>query len=384
MPSINTIAVASILAIGALARPSTVESRDNSQYCLDKNAAQQVATNYANLIAGYTDELAVAALSVDFTDFSASVNSLIVGCPQGSAADRAAAAGLPLLAASFTNRTQFQEGQGQQDPINFFQLNMWHSCDTVIIRWETTNTANITTVRPVVGLISLETVEAPAGNKYPYYISTVYSEFDSGSWIKNIQEAGFCGSTSGETCTAPASAAPTASPSSTPNNGIPIASMTGYSGAPTSTAGWPASSSASVWKSTIVAGGASSESSASVWKSTIVAGGPSASTAPSGSSSASVWKSTIVAGGPSASTAASESSASVWKSTIIAGGPSASTASPSSSSGAWQDPVAAWSSTASSAWSSAAPSSTSAAAWNDPVAAWSSTAYASASTSTAS
>ncbi|KAK4901102.1 hypothetical protein LTR27_001658 [Elasticomyces elasticus] len=345
MPSINTIAVASILAIGALARPSTVESRDNSQYCLDKNAAQQVATNYANLIAGYTDELAVAALSVDFTDFSASVNSLIVGCPQGSAADRAAAAGLPLLAASFTNRTQFQEGQGQQDPINFFQLNMWHSCDTVIIRWETTNTANITTVRPVVGLISLETVEAPAGNKYPYYISTVYSEFDSGSWIKNIQEAGFCGSTSGETCTAPASAAPTASPSSTPNNGIPIASMTGYSGAPTSTAGWPASSSASVWKSTIVAGG------------------PSASTASSGSSTASVWKSTIVAGGPSASTAASESSASVWKSTIIAGGPSASTASPSSSS---------------------APSSTSAAAWNDPVAAWSSTAYASASTSTAS
>ncbi|KAK3616078.1 hypothetical protein LTR56_022434 [Elasticomyces elasticus] len=369
MPSMNTIAVASILAIGALARPSTVELRDNSQYCLDKNAAQQVATNYGNLIAGYTDELAVAALSVDFTDFSASVNSLIVGCPQGSAADKAAAAGLPLLAASFTNRTQFQEGQGQQDPINFFQLNMWHSCDTVIIRWETTNTANITTVRPVVGLIALETVEAPAGNKYPYYISTVYSEFDSGSWIKNIQEAGFCGSTSGETCTAPASAAPTASPSSTPNNGIPIASMTG---APTSTAGWPASSPAA------------GSSSASVWKSTIVAGGPSASTAPSGSSSASMWKSTIVAGGPSASTAASESSASVWKSTIIAGGPSASTASPSSSSGAWQDPVAAWSSTASSAWSAAAPSSTSAAAWNDPVAAWSSTAYASASTSTAS
>ncbi|KAK3114244.1 hypothetical protein LTR53_007640 [Teratosphaeriaceae sp. CCFEE 6253] len=192
MPSISTIAVASLFALSAFARPS-VEKRHGYGYCLSKNEAQQVATNYGNLIAGYTDELAVAALDPQFTDYSESVNSLIKDCPQGSAAMQAVAAKLPLLGPSFTNRTAFQEGQGQQAPINFYQLNMWHSCDTVIIRWETTNTANITGVRPVVGLISMETTKAPEGNEFPYYIATVYSEFDAAAWLKNIVEAGFCG-----------------------------------------------------------------------------------------------------------------------------------------------------------------------------------------------
>lgn len=233
MPSFSTLAVASVLALGAFARPN-VEKRGGYGYCLDKNQAQQVATNYGDLIAGYTTELAEAALSLDFTDFSESVNSLIVGCPQGSAAMQAAAAQLPLLSASFSNRSQFEAGQGQQAPINFFQLNMWHSCDTVIIRWETTNTANITGVRPVVGLISMETVEAPAGNKFPYQISTVYSEFDAAAWLSNIQAAGFCGPLNGTTVTAASSSpAATFSPTSTPNTDVPTLTPTAYSSAAT-------------------------------------------------------------------------------------------------------------------------------------------------------
>jgi len=214
MPSISTIAVASLLALSAFARPSVekVHKRHGYGYCLSKNEAQQVATNYGDLIAGYTTELAEAALDPEFTDYSESVNSLIQDCPQGSAAMQAVAAKLPLLGPSFTNRTTFEAGQGQQAPINFFQLNMWHSCDTVIIRWETTNTANITGVRPVVGLISMETTQAPAGNKFPYYISTVYSEFDSSAWLKNIVEAGFCGTPATANATGPASG-PTVTPS---------------------------------------------------------------------------------------------------------------------------------------------------------------------------
>lgn len=186
MPSLHALLVSGLMAAGAFARPSMVK-RYNDGYCLAESEAQQVADNYAQLIRSYSLDLANAALDVDFTDYSESVNTLINECPQGSAA-----ISLPLLSPSFTNRSAFELGQGQQASINFQQLDIWHSCDTVIIRWETTNTANITNVKPVVGVIVMETSLAPAGNQYPYLIKKVFSEFDAGAWLSNIQAAGFC------------------------------------------------------------------------------------------------------------------------------------------------------------------------------------------------
>ncbi|KAI6807116.1 hypothetical protein KC332_g11500 [Hortaea werneckii] len=189
MPSFTSFLTVSLLAVGTLAQPAAKREKRhrNNEYCLSNREAQQVATNYGLLISNYSDELANAVLSPDFTDYSESVNTLINSCPQGSAA-----ISLPLLAPTFSNRTQFEIGQGQQPLINFNQLNIWHSCDTVIIRWETTNTANITDVKPVVGLISMETVKAPSNNEYEYWVDTVYSEFDAGAWLQNLQEAGIC------------------------------------------------------------------------------------------------------------------------------------------------------------------------------------------------
>lgn len=220
MPSFSTLFTTGLLAASSvLAAPfnGNVDKR-SAGYCLSDADAQQVATNYANLIqlvSGWED-IANAALSEQFTDYSESVNTLIDSCPQGSKALT-----LPLLSASFTNRTTFIGGQGQQAPINFNQLNIWHSCDTVVIRWETTNTVtNITNVRPVVGMITLETCPAPAGNAYPYYIDTVYSEFDAGAWLQNLYDAGIC------------------------PNGIDPASSTGITSPDTSAQGSPASSAA--------------------------------------------------------------------------------------------------------------------------------------------
>ncbi|EMC98285.1 hypothetical protein BAUCODRAFT_419645 [Baudoinia panamericana UAMH 10762] len=189
MQSFTTLATICLLAIGALARPhpQSDSSSPSWGYCLTKSEAQQIATNYGVLIANYSTALADAALSPNFTDYSESVNTLINQCSQGAAALQ-----LPLLAPTFTNRTTFEIGQGQQEPINFNQLNIWHSCDTVIIRWETTNTTRLNTTRPVIGMISMETIAAPAGNLYPYYIDTVYSEFDAGAWLENLQDAGIC------------------------------------------------------------------------------------------------------------------------------------------------------------------------------------------------
>lgn len=49
--------------------------------CMSDADAQQVATNFKELIANYSDELADASMTTDFTDYSDSVNELInSGC----------------------------------------------------------------------------------------------------------------------------------------------------------------------------------------------------------------------------------------------------------------------------------------------------------------
>lgn len=221
MPSFTSIALLSLYILTTLAAP--FQKRDDNswsnQRCLSASEAQQVATNYGTLIATYTDALAEVALAENFTDYSESVNTLINGCPQGSAAQT-----LPLLAATFSNLTQFEIGQGQQPPINFEQLDIWQGCTSVTIRWETTNTAPIPDPKPVMGLIVMETVPAPAGNPYPYLIDTVYSEFDAGAWLENLQAAGIC-SQSQSGGSSSSSAAPAGSSAPAAGGAPPAASM---------------------------------------------------------------------------------------------------------------------------------------------------------------
>ena len=187
MVSFTSLALLSLAAVGSLAAPA--EKRWSNSKCMTGAEAQQVADNYAELIRDYSDELALDALAKDFTDYSESVNSLINTCPQGKAAK---AESIPLLLPSFTNRHKFMVGQGQQPAINFKQLNLEYNCNFITIRWETTNTAPIPNPRPVVGIILLQTEQAPAGNKYPWIINTVYSEFDSAAWLQNLEEWGIC------------------------------------------------------------------------------------------------------------------------------------------------------------------------------------------------
>jgi len=184
MVSFTSLALLSLAAVGSLAAP---QKRWSNDQCMTGAEAQQVADNYAELIRNYSDELAKEALAKDFTDYSEGVNTLINTCPQGAAAQT-----LPLLSASFSNRKEFMVGQGQQPAINFKQLNIEYNCNYVIIRWETTNTAPIPNPRPVVGLIMIEAEKAPAGHKYPWIVHTVYSEFDSGAWLQNLEQWGIC------------------------------------------------------------------------------------------------------------------------------------------------------------------------------------------------
>ncbi|QIX01465.1 hypothetical protein AMS68_006982 [Peltaster fructicola] len=148
-------------------------SDSDGNNCLTAKRAQQVAVNFRTLITNYTESMANASLTVDFTDYSDSVNELIDnGCPSGPR---------PLGSATFTSRANFEQLQAGQPQIPFKQLNIWHTCHAVIIRWVSNMSPNIVT-----GIIVIETVPAPSGSKYMDLIKLVYSELNSGAWLYNL------------------------------------------------------------------------------------------------------------------------------------------------------------------------------------------------------
>jgi hypothetical protein len=71
-------------------------------------------------------------------------------------------------------------GQGGQPSIPFEILNLWHTCDTVVIRWRSAQSPE-----PVTGIIVIE-VEHQKSDTTPWLIKTVYSEFNSGAWLVNL------------------------------------------------------------------------------------------------------------------------------------------------------------------------------------------------------
>ncbi|KXL48206.1 hypothetical protein M433DRAFT_481620 [Acidomyces richmondensis BFW] len=177
MRSFSTIlATASLLAFTSALPEPIFGGRNGNPVrggsCMTQAEAQQVADNFQNLIANYSDTLANESLTVGYQDYSDSVTTLIdSGCtgPQ------------PLGAATFDSRASFEAGQGSQPAIPFEQLNVWYNCDNVFLRWRTALTPEFVT-----GIIVMETVPAPAGSKYPWLINTVYSEFNSGAWLVDL------------------------------------------------------------------------------------------------------------------------------------------------------------------------------------------------------
>lgn len=123
-------AVSSILALalaaGALAKP---HGPRGGPACMNDKQAQQVATNFKDLIAAYSDELADAALTEDFTDYSDSVTELInSGCtgPQPVRPDHFPSrkmSGIVLIrcaqlgSKTFASLEEFKAGQSAQPPI---------------------------------------------------------------------------------------------------------------------------------------------------------------------------------------------------------------------------------------------------------------------------
>lgn len=231
----TSLSLLSLAALGTLAAPFRRDGgwgngTNGDGVGLTQDDANLIASKYAELIRTYTKATADAILTPDFIDYSESVNTLINSCPQGPSAHP-----LPLLQATFDSRAKFEQGQGEQPPINFEQLGLWYNSNAVTIRWKTTNTVNLTDAKPVVGIIVMDVVKSIDSNLYPYQISQVFSEFDSGAWLQNLQNAGICSGATAEPVPDGAFSAAPASPaaSTTPAPAPPAAEVPGSDASPT-------------------------------------------------------------------------------------------------------------------------------------------------------
>ncbi|KAG9677416.1 hypothetical protein KCU99_g1676, partial [Aureobasidium melanogenum] len=159
--------------------------------CISAPDASLIATNFGMTISNYTEPLAVQLFTNNFTDQSDSVLTLMHE-PGLQAQD--------LGKLTFSSKANFLAAQGAQPNVPFEILNLWNTCNTVIIRWLSAQTP-----LPVQG-ISVATVQLAIKGQgggfgtgaQKWQINNIVAEFNSGAWLGNF---GYpeCGSASGNT-----------------------------------------------------------------------------------------------------------------------------------------------------------------------------------------
>ncbi|CAD0088092.1 unnamed protein product [Aureobasidium vineae] len=137
--------------------------------CISAPDASLIATSFGLTISNYTEALAVQLFTNNFTDQSDSVNTLIHE-PGLQAQD-----------------AEFLAGQGAQPPVPFKILNLWNTCNTVVIRWLSAQAL------PVQGISIATVVPAIEGQgggfgvgAQKWQISAIVAEFNSGAWLGNL------------------------------------------------------------------------------------------------------------------------------------------------------------------------------------------------------
>jgi len=170
MRSFITIATTAALVSSAAAAPwgpgGGWWGKPNPGKCLTQESAQYLVDGFEGLISAYTDANADKLLSDDFSDYSDSINSL---------------AGIPVGQVTFPNKAAFKAGQGAQPPVPISTLAIESvTCDTIALRWLVPLQPE-----PVKGITILKASNAQ-GQKDTWQIKTIFTEFNSISWLKDI------------------------------------------------------------------------------------------------------------------------------------------------------------------------------------------------------
>jgi hypothetical protein len=163
MRAANVFLFATTALAATLSRRS--DASDSSYKYLTPAAAEQVVSQYSQLIGNYSDALAESFLADSFTDTSDSINVLT---------------NAPLGSVTFPSKQVFMSVQAGQPktPLVVQSVNAVTS-DTIVLRWtQTFGAAN----QPVAG-ISILVVE---WNNGVWQLKTIYTEFNSLTYFTNI------------------------------------------------------------------------------------------------------------------------------------------------------------------------------------------------------
>ncbi|KAK6002256.1 hypothetical protein QM012_001894 [Aureobasidium pullulans] len=147
--------------------------------CISGPDASLIATKFGLTISNYTEALAVQLFTNNFTDQSDSVLTLMHE-PGLQAQD--------LGQLTFSSKANFLAAQAAQPNIPFEILDLWNTCNTVIIRWLSAQTP-----LPVQG-ISVATVQPASKGQgggfgvggMKWQIERVVAEFNSAAWLGNL------------------------------------------------------------------------------------------------------------------------------------------------------------------------------------------------------
>ena len=176
-----SFAAVSLLTLSVAARPTVLEARGDT--CLTDDDAYALANAFGDLISKpFNETLASDAFTSGFQDYSDSVAELInAGCPTGNAT---------LTAPTFASRAAFIAGQSGQQPIPFTIFNIWNNCNSITVRWRSSDPGDLAPsglVEVVTGILVLEVV--PSNNsdsEFAFQIKRTFSEFNSGAWLYNL------------------------------------------------------------------------------------------------------------------------------------------------------------------------------------------------------
>lgn len=165
-----TIAAAATLVSSAYAAPWGMGGlwggKGNPSKCLNQATAQYLVDGFGKLISAYTTADADKLLADNLVDYSDSILAL---------------QGLPVGTPAFPSKAAFEAGQGAQPPVPFQLLALEaFNCDTVSFRW-----LGGLQPDPVKGITILKASNSQ-GKPDTWQISTIFTEFNSLTWFKDI------------------------------------------------------------------------------------------------------------------------------------------------------------------------------------------------------
>lgn len=136
--------------------------------CLTSDSATYLANSFKDLIVAYSQAEADKVLADDLVDYSNSILSL---------------QGLPTTGAPvFPSKAAFEQGQGAQPsvPLNIISIDAFN-CENVTFRWN----AAFPAPNSVNGITHLQASNTQ-GQQDTWQIKTIFTEFDSITWLKAI------------------------------------------------------------------------------------------------------------------------------------------------------------------------------------------------------